>query len=100
MQAIMVLENELRVLHLDPNKGNYAHPSSAASRALAWEPSKLIPSVMPFLQQGHTSSNKTTSLPTRPHLLIVALPMGQVHSNHHRGHHISLSYDVNVTGPH
>jgi hypothetical protein len=32
----------------------------------------------------HTSSNKTTPTLTRPHLLIVPLPMTQAYSDHHR----------------
>jgi hypothetical protein len=39
---------------------------------------------MHFLQQGHTYPNKARPIPTRPYLLIGALPMGQSYSNHHR----------------
>jgi hypothetical protein len=60
----MVMEKELKVLYLDPK--------SSRKRL-----SKPTLTVTHFLQQGHT-------IPTRPHPLIVPLPMGQTYSKHHR----------------
>jgi hypothetical protein len=41
-------------------------------------------SIEPYLHpQCHTSCNKTTPTPTRPHLLIVPFPKGQSYWNHH-----------------
>jgi hypothetical protein len=45
-------------------------PQAAARRRV----SRPTPTVTQFFQQGHTSSNKATPPPTRPHLLIVPLP--------------------------
>jgi hypothetical protein len=46
------------------------------------QPHTLPPTRPYLLQQDHTHSNKTTPIPTRPHLLTVTL-LGQVYSNHH-----------------
>jgi hypothetical protein len=86
----MMLEKKLRVLHPDPQEARM-RLTFHSGRA-----SKPNPTVMDFLQQGHTSSNnatppptmphflqKATPPPTRPHLLTVTLPMGQSYSNHH-----------------
>jgi hypothetical protein len=73
-----VLE-ELRVLHFYLKEVRTDYPQAARKRV-----SKPTPTVTYFLQQGHTSFNKTTPPPTRPHLLIVPLTfLGQAYSNHH-----------------
>jgi hypothetical protein len=66
MQADMVLEKELRVLHLDLQ-------APGRERELAWVSETSITT-----QQWHTSSNKATPIQTRLHLVIVPLPMDQV----------------------
>jgi hypothetical protein len=56
IQADMVLEKELRVLHLDPK----AERRELSSRQLG-RVSKPTPKVAHILQQGHTYFNKTTA---------------------------------------
>lgn len=78
MQADIVLEKELRVLHLDlktdrrgfSSTGNQEEGLSLQGRA--WV--SIGPQSPPT--KWHTSFNK-------PHLIIVPLPMGQAYSNHH-----------------
>jgi hypothetical protein len=76
IQADVVLE-ESRVLYFE---------SKAARNRLAAR--KRISFTLgggwsrPF-SQGRTSSNKATPTPTKPHLLIVPLSMGQAYSNHY-----------------
>lgn len=67
VQADMVLEIELRVLYLNLQESLCA----TLGIARVWETSKTTP------QQWHTSSNEATHTPTRPHLLVMSLPMGQ-----------------------
>ena len=72
VQADVVLEKELRVLH--------------------WDPQAAEGDCVPTL--GMAFSNKASPTPTRSHLLIVPLPMdqafkhmrlwGHIYSNHHR----------------
>jgi hypothetical protein len=66
-----VLEEELRVLHLDLK----------AARTLSGEGS--FPQ---WVELEDISSNKATPTPTRLHLLIVSLPMGQAYSDYHNSH--------------
>ena len=55
----MVLEKELRVLHLDPMTAE-GNCHSRASLSI-YETSKSTSTVTHFLKQGHTHSNKATS---------------------------------------
>ena len=55
MQAGMVLEKELRVLHIDPKEAEGGCVSHWHRR-----PQSLPPTVTHFLQQGHTYSNNAT----------------------------------------
>jgi hypothetical protein len=66
-QANIALEKELRVLHLNLQaaEGNYTG-HNLSLRGLKNPPS-----------QQHIFPNKATSTPTRPHFLIVPIPMGQ-----------------------
>ena len=61
---------ELRVLHLDTMAGG-RRLSLLHWVELEHRISKLYPHTV------HTSSNKTAPIPTRPHLLIVSLPVAQ-----------------------
>jgi hypothetical protein len=76
IQVDMVLEKELRVLHLDKTAARRGLPSrqlGGGSQSLPH--SDTLPPTRPhLLQQGHTSFNKATTSPTRPHLLRVPLP--------------------------
>jgi hypothetical protein len=67
MQADMVLE-ELRILHLDSQAADVT-----ATPFITWV--SMISQGPP--PQRHTSSNKSTPTPSRPHLLIVPLLRGQ-----------------------
>jgi hypothetical protein len=68
VQADMVLEKELRVLYLKAFRMSVFHRGNSLSTRSPQCPPPLW---------------CTSSIPTRPHLLIVALPMGQAYSNHH-----------------
>ena len=65
MQADMVLEKELRVLYLNLQESLCA----TLGIARVWETSKTTPPTVTYLSVTHT--------PTRPHLLVMSLPMGQ-----------------------
>jgi hypothetical protein len=60
----MVLEKELRILHLDQMA---SRRKQLSSRQLGRGSESLFP-------QWHMSSNKDTPTPTMPHLLIALLP--------------------------
>jgi hypothetical protein len=68
----MVLEKELRVLHVDPKATRKDWHPQAARRKFQ------IP-----LPHQHTFSSKATPTPTLPLLLIVPL-LSQIYSNQHR----------------
>jgi len=70
IQADMVLEKEIRVLHLDLRAARKKTPHCLPEVELEHKVSKPIPAAVHFLQQGHTYSDKT-------HLLIVSLSEGQ-----------------------
>jgi hypothetical protein len=79
-----VLEKELKVIHFDLKTARRRLASVGRQEGagslphwveLEQKTSKPTPTVMHFLQQGHTS-------PTRPHLLVVVLTMGHAYSNH------------------
>jgi hypothetical protein len=77
----MVQEKELRVLHLEWQAVGSDRDTLARLEHLRPQsppPSDTLPPTRPhLLQQGHTYSNKATPIPTRPHLLVVPLPMDQ-----------------------
>jgi hypothetical protein len=83
MQADMMLEKELRVLHLDLK-------STRKYWLLPWaelnhRTSEPTPKVTHFLQQGHTYSNKNTppnSTPCRP-IIQTQIYGSQTYSNHY-----------------
>jgi hypothetical protein len=68
-----MLEKMLRVLYCDLKAAKGDHLLCCAE----------FEHQEPSLTQWHTSSNKTTPIPTRPHSLIVPLPIGEAYSNHH-----------------
>jgi hypothetical protein len=65
-----MMQEELRVLHLHLKAARRLTASHVVRRRVLLP----IPTVAHLLQQGHTYSNKATSTPTRPHLLIVLFP--------------------------
>ena len=64
MRTDMVLEKELRVLHLDWQQQEETVPHWAWPEHL--RPQRPPLSVTRFLQQGHSYSNKTTLTPCEP----------------------------------
>jgi hypothetical protein len=81
--AVFRLE-EWRVLHLHlkaTKKRDYLSGQPGGGSLLHWV--KLEHRTLKPTPQGRTSFNKETPTPTRPHLLIVPLLMGQAYSNHH-----------------
>jgi hypothetical protein len=75
-QADMVLEKPI-LLHLDPQTAGGDYLLKAARRRFCFS---LGGACAP--RDLKASSNKATPTPTRPHLLIVLLPVGQAYSSH------------------
>ena len=76
MQTGMVLEKELRVLHLHPKAAEGDCPQAARMR---------VSRPTPIVTFRDISSNKVTPTPTRPHLLIVLLPGPSIFKAPQRG---------------
>ena len=79
----MVLEKELRVLHLDPTAARKGLIFFLYWVELSHRTSKFTPTGTHFLQQSHTFSNKAITLKS-------VSSMGQAYSNHHS--HYSFSF--------
>ena len=103
-QADMVLEKELKVLHLDPQKGTVCH----TWHSLSIGDLQAHPTVIHFPQPGHTHSNKAIPPNSVPNSFLWAKHSnmslwGSFLSNHHKSfasvYRGLLQYDSPVHSP-
>ena len=78
IQADMVLEKELRVLHLYLKATSRDWPSQPAMREVSFSLGGAC-----TLEDTFKAHHHTATILTSPHPLTVPLPMGQAYSNHH-----------------